>query len=105
MRYSILRNTNSITTVCGQAQPHQTRPKAAVKMTMPVIPTSAAMAKRIMSCGQKIWPSTMNLRSTMFRSNSGLPWMVMNGPANMMASSSQLNQVRQREKRPSTFRG
>ena len=31
--------------------------------------------------------------------------MVTNGPANMMASSSQLNQVRQRKNRPLTLRG
>ena len=66
---------------------------------------AVATAKMIMSCGQKIWPSTTNLRSGMFISSSGLPWMVTNGPANMMASSSQLNQVRQRKNRPLTLRG
>ena len=65
-------------------------------MMMPTKKTSSATAKMIMSCGQKIWPSTTNLRSGMFISSSGLPPMVTNGPPNMMASSSQLNQVRQR---------
>ena len=105
MAYSILRKTISIITVCGQAQPHQSRPKAAVKMMMPVKNTSTAMAKMIMSCGQNTCPSTTNLRSTMFIRSSGLPLMVANGPANMMASNSQLNQVRQRKNFPATLRG
>ena len=41
----------------------------------------------------------------MFIINNGFPLMVINGPANMMASSSQLNHVRQRKKRPLTLRG
>jgi thiol-disulfide isomerase/thioredoxin len=40
--------------------------------------------------------NTMNLRSPMLIISSGFPFMVINGPANMMASSNQLNQVRQR---------
>jgi len=34
-----------------------------------------------------------------------LPWMVMNGPPNMIASNSQLNHVRRRKKAPLTLRG
>ena len=73
MAYSILRKTISIITVCGQAQPHQSRPNAVVKTMMPTANSSRPTAKMIMSCGQKIWPSTTNLRSTMFISSSGLP--------------------------------
>ena len=100
MRYSILRKTISISTVCGQVQPHQSRPKAAVNMMMPVTKISRATAKMIMSCGQKIWPRMTNLRSTMLISSSGLPLMRTNGPANMTASSSQLSHVRARKNRP-----
>lgn len=93
---SILRKTISMRTVCGQVQPHQRRPKAVVKMTMPVRKISMATANITMSCGQKIWPSIEKRRSTMLIIRSGLPWMRMNGPMNMTASRSQLIQVRQR---------
>ena len=42
MAYSILRKTISIITVCGQAQPHQSRPNAVVNTMMPTAKTSSA---------------------------------------------------------------
>ena len=105
MRYSILRNTISIITVCGQVQPHQSRPNAVVNRIIPVRKSSTATAKITASCGQKICPSMENRRSTMFIISNGLPLMRMNGPENITTSSSQLSHVRRRNHFPSGFFG
>jgi len=49
MKYSIFLNTISMSNVCGQVQPHQRRPKAAVKTKMLVRKRSVAKAKMTVS--------------------------------------------------------
>jgi hypothetical protein len=105
MKYSILRKTISIITVCGHAQPHHNRPNAVVKMMMPVINTSMATAKITVSCGQKIWPRMEKRRSTRLSKRSGLPLMRIHCPANMMTMSAVANHALRRCHFPAGFFG
>ena len=45
MKYSILRNTISISTVCGHSQPHHTRPNTAVNSTIMMKTVMSSRAK------------------------------------------------------------
>ncbi len=76
--------------VCGQTQPHQSRPYAAVKIMMPVKKINNATASSAMSCGQKIRPRIEKRRVTILSISAGFPLIRMNGTANRIPSSAQL---------------
>ena len=54
------RKTNSMYTVCGQAQPHQTRPKSAVARKMPMTPLTARSISSSVSVGRNVVPKNVN---------------------------------------------
>jgi hypothetical protein len=59
--------------VCGQAQPHHTRPKIAVRKKMPTkIPTRRSI-KSMESVGTNVRPSSVNSRWTTSSNMTGLP--------------------------------
>ncbi len=80
IRYSIFRKTISIRTVCGQVQPHQSRPKAAVNTAIPVRNSKSPRANTRLSWGQKMTPRTENFRSMTLTMSNGLPLIFTNEP-------------------------
>ena len=62
-------------TVCGQAQPHQTRPNSAVrrKIAMPTL-TNSSMNSSV-SVGRNVVPKSVNSRRGRSSSTSGFPFI------------------------------
>ena len=65
--------------VCGQAHPQKTLPKMIVNKIMKTINVIVANPKMKKSCGQKIMPKIINLRSRTFNMNNGSPETLIKG--------------------------
>src|SRR6266496_4400567 len=73
IKYSTLRKSISIKMVCGQTQPQNKRPKAAVNKMMNTINVIIVNPKMKKSCGQKTFPKMINLASGILKRNNGRP--------------------------------
>src|SRR5688572_24144389 len=71
MAYSILRKNISIKMVCGQTQPQNKRPNAAVNKTMKTIKAIMARPNMKKSCGQNTLPKMINFASVILKRNRG----------------------------------
>jgi hypothetical protein len=65
--------------VCGQAHPQKTLPNTTVKKIMNIMKVRKPIAKMKKSCGQKIIPNKMNLRSRILNMKSGSTFTLING--------------------------
>src|SRR6266542_5564646 len=100
IRRSIGRYRNSMYTVCGQAQPHQTRPYTAVSKTIPrKMPTRRSMSSMV-SVGRKVAPKRVNSRRTMSSRMTGLPFILRYGISVNTPISAHASAWRRRQKRP-----
>ncbi len=82
--------------VCGQSQPHQTRPMATVESASITSTQSAMSTTRWKSCGQNTMPRNTKRRSSTFSRTSGCPRNFTNGASTRNASRNQLTIVRAR---------
>jgi len=65
--------------VCGHAQPQKTRPNTTVKRIIKTMKVRNPIAKIKKSCGQKVMPKNINLRSRTLNMNNGVPFSLING--------------------------
>src|SRR5690606_5518427 len=66
-------------TVCGQVNPHQTRPTNTVTVNSKNAEITRSHARYIASCGQKVSQSTWNLRSGKSNNIAGRPSITNQG--------------------------
>ena len=88
-------------TVCGQAYPHQIRPKTAVKKKREKARKKRSSARKIVSDGVKIAPNRKTLRPGRSICSSGWPRMVIHGTANRSTCSRRNATRRSLMKKPS----
>jgi hypothetical protein len=79
--------------VCGQTQPQNNLPNAAVNKTIKMTKQIMVRPKMKKSCGQKTFPNNMNLASGILNKNKGLPLIYTNGRAMKSIKNNQLTML------------
>jgi hypothetical protein len=77
-------------TVCGQTQPQNNRPNAAVNKIMNTMNVIIVKPKMKKSCGQKIFPKMINFASGTLKRNNGLPLSLIKGNPKKTMKKNQL---------------
>jgi hypothetical protein len=80
--------------VCGQTQPQNNRPNAAVKRTIKMIKVTIVIPKIKKSWGQNTFPKMINFASGTLNRKRGLPLYLMNGSVKKSAKKKRLTIVR-----------
>ncbi len=103
MAYSIFRKNISMKMVCGQTQPQNNRPKAAVNNTTNTIKVTMAKPKMKKSCGQNTLPKNDKVRLRYIKKKQGRPCTYTNGKAKNRIKKPRLIQVRKEYNLPLGF--